>query len=195
MTMTRSSSEPLLEPLINHESVLRSLRKSHEERALEMARDLELEMVELRRQLEEANLKADQQTIRVEEAELRANAPREPQSLGLHMLPTPKDPILGVVPIIPADRFEIKNSLIHLLQNNQFGGGIHEDPNDHIKRFTDLIYTANIGCITLVELNLNTFKFTLRDRAMDWYIKHLTRNDYNLGKPSQGVLGTLLSTQ
>ena len=86
------------------------------------------------------------------------------------MLPTPKDPILGVVPIIPTDRLEIKNSLIHLLQNNRFGGGIHEDPYDHIKKFIDLLSTAYTGCLTLAELKLNTFKFTLRDRAMDWYL-------------------------
>ena len=109
---------------------------------LEMDRTIEEQMEELRQQLAEANLRADQQTARAQEVKKRANAPREPQNLEPHVLPMPKDLIRGVVPIIPPDRFEIKNSLIHFLQNNQFGGGIHEDPNDHIKRFTDLLSTA-----------------------------------------------------
>ena len=84
-------------------------------RIFEMDRTMEEQMEQLKRQLAKANLRADQQTIRAQEAKQRANAHREPQNLGLHMLSTPKVPILGVVPIIPTDRFEIKNSLIHLL--------------------------------------------------------------------------------
>ncbi|XP_074315206.1 uncharacterized protein LOC141651390 [Silene latifolia] len=40
-------------------------------------------------------------------------------------------------PRIQANNFEIKNALLNLVQDNQFGGGPLENPNDHLNEFLE----------------------------------------------------------
>ena len=69
-----------------------------------------------------------------------------------------------VYPTVEGNNFEIKPSLLNLVQQNQFSGSPTEDPNLHIlARLSGTLKTNQ----EVVRLHL--FPISLRDRASAWF--------------------------
>lgn len=72
-------------------------------------------------------------------------------------------------PTIQANNFEIKPSVIQMLQHSaQFDGRDTEDPNAHLSKFLDICATFSINGVTDDAIRLRLFPFSLRDRATAW---------------------------
>ena len=69
---------------------------------------------------------------------------------------------------INANNFELKPSLISMVQQNQFGGLSNEDPNTHLSMFLEAADTVKINGVTEGTIRLKLFPFSLRDRARQW---------------------------
>ena len=64
--------------------------------------------------------------------------------------------------------FELRPSLINLVQQNQFGGSPIEDANVHLRTFLDIADTVRINGVPQDTVRLRLFSFSLRDKARDW---------------------------
>ena len=73
-----------------------------------------------------------------------------------------------VAPTIANNNFEIKPSIIQIVQNNQFGGLQGEDPYAHILTFLNVCATFKINGITDDAIRLRLFSFSVRDKAQLW---------------------------
>ena len=72
-------------------------------------------------------------------------------------------------PSINSNNFEIKPSLIQIIQNTvQFFGMTKEDPNDHISEFLKFCDTIKMNGVTEDALRLRLFNFSLKDKAKIW---------------------------
>ena len=72
-------------------------------------------------------------------------------------------------PGIEANNFEIKPSLIQMVQaNDQFKGNVDEDPNMHLAHFMELCGTLKVNRVSNDAIRLRLFPFSLRDTS-----KHL----------------------
>ena len=67
---------------------------------------------------------------------------------------------------LAVNSFELKASVIQLVQNNtQFGGLPSEDSNRHITNFLELCDTVKISGVSNDEIRRRLFPFSLRDKA------------------------------
>ena len=74
-----------------------------------------------------------------------------------------------VKPAIGANNFELKPSLIQMIQNNaQFYGLSNEDPNSHISNFLEICETIKINGVSKDAIRLRLFPFSLKDKAKQW---------------------------
>ena len=64
--------------------------------------------------------------------------------------------------------FELRPSLISLVQQNQFGGSPIEDPYVHLRTFLEIADTVRINGVPQDTVRLRLFSFSLRDKARDW---------------------------
>lgn len=64
--------------------------------------------------------------------------------------------------------YEIKYSLINLVQNRCFNGLATENPMDHIEAFEALCNTTKANGVPYDYLRLTLFKFSLADKALRW---------------------------
>ncbi|KAJ0734565.1 putative retrotransposon gag domain-containing protein [Helianthus annuus] len=72
-------------------------------------------------------------------------------------------------PTIDAPTFEIKSSIINMVQNSvQFDGHEHEDPGRHIAAFLEVCSTFKIRDVSEDAVRLRLFPFSLRDKARAW---------------------------
>ena len=72
-------------------------------------------------------------------------------------------------PTIHANNFELKPQLITLVQNNcSFGGGVQEDPNQHLTTFLRICDTVKSNGVHPDAYRLLLFPFSLRDKAAKW---------------------------
>lgn len=69
---------------------------------------------------------------------------------------------------IHANNFELKSALIHMVQQNQFGGAATSDPNMHQRTFLEIADTVKINGITDDTIRLHLFLFSLRNQARSW---------------------------
>ncbi|XP_042409978.1 uncharacterized protein LOC121999349 [Zingiber officinale] len=69
---------------------------------------------------------------------------------------------------IEANNFEIKPAVIHMVQQNQFGGGLHDDPNHHLELFYEICDTMKVSGVPPESVRLLLFEFSLKDRAKQW---------------------------
>ena len=111
--------------------------------------------------------------IRREQRQRRENQPNlnnmaqlERRTLGDFAMPDISSSFGGIVaPAIANNNFEIKPSIIQMVQNNQFGGLQGEDSYAHILTFLNVCVTFKINGITDDLIRLRLFPFSVRDKA------------------------------
>ena len=72
------------------------------------------------------------------------------------------------MPEITAENFEIKPTLLSMVQQNQFSGHPTDEPINHLQRFQQLCSTVHHKGVTQDQLKVMLFGFSLRDRAQKW---------------------------
>ena len=72
-------------------------------------------------------------------------------------------------PIVDANNFELKPSLITMVQQHQFTGHPIEDPNEHLGRFLRMENTVKLNGVRPEVIKLHLFRFSLRDIAATLY--------------------------
>ena len=115
-------------------------------------------------------------TLRREERQRRENqfnldrmAQPERRILGDFAMPNILDSFGGIVaPAIANNNFEIKPSIIQMVQNNQFGDLQGEDPYAHILTFLNVCATFKINDVTDDAIRLRLFPFSVRDKVQLW---------------------------
>ncbi|GKC21598.1 reverse transcriptase domain-containing protein, partial [Tanacetum coccineum] len=81
-----------------------------------------------------------------------------------------------VVPVITADNFKLKHSLLTLVQNKQFFGHDKEDPHAHIRYFNKITSTMRFPNVPNTSIKLMLFPFSLEGAARIWLEKEPTRS-------------------
>ncbi|GKC70082.1 reverse transcriptase domain-containing protein, partial [Tanacetum coccineum] len=81
-----------------------------------------------------------------------------------------------VVPEITADNFELKHSLLTLVQNKQFFGHDKEDPHAHIRYFNKITSTMKFPNVPSTSVKLMLFLFSLEGAAQIWLEKEPPRS-------------------
>ena len=71
-------------------------------------------------------------------------------------------------PTTEANNFELKPTLITVVQQNQFTGHPSEDPNEHMGRFRRMANTMKLNGVRFDVIKLQLFPFSLRDTTVSW---------------------------
>jgi len=79
---------------------------------------------------------------------------------------TEKPQAIIVYPTVEGNNFDIKPTLLNLVQQNQFSGSPAKDPNLHISTFLRLSGTLKAN---QEAVRLHLFPLSLRDRASAWF--------------------------
>ncbi|GKB64134.1 reverse transcriptase domain-containing protein [Tanacetum coccineum] len=79
-----------------------------------------------------------------------------------------------VVPPINANNFELKQTLINLVQSNQFTG--RQDPHNHLRFFNKVTSTFRHPKVPNMTIKLLLFPFSLEGEAQDWLDKEPPRS-------------------
>ena len=82
----------------------------------------------------------------------------------------PTGPRLAVEEGVP--EFELKSSLINLVQATQFSGKANEDPSAHLQNFLEIGSTIHINGIDKDVILLRLFPFLLEGKARKWFYTH-----------------------
>ncbi|XP_031101871.1 uncharacterized protein LOC116005774 [Ipomoea triloba] len=88
--------------------------------------------------------------------------------MAAHLAPEFSEEDCIMYPGVEANNFELKISLIQMVQANQFGGARVEDPKAHIVHFDRICQTVKMNDITSGAIKLRLFPFSLRDQALSW---------------------------
>ncbi|GJZ00110.1 hypothetical protein Tco_0517539 [Tanacetum coccineum] len=80
-------------------------------------------------------------------------------------------PIEGYEDAITADNFELKHSLLTLVQNKQFFGHDKEDSHAHIRYFNKITSTMKFPNVPSMSVKLMLFPFSLEGAAQIWLEK------------------------
>ena len=107
------------------------------------------------------------------ENQLNLNRMAQPErrTLGDFAMPDISGSFGGIVaPAIANDNFEIKPSIIQMVQNNQFGGLQGEDPYAHILTFLNVCATFKFNGVTDDAIRLRLFPFSVKDKAQLWLV-------------------------
>ena len=72
-------------------------------------------------------------------------------------------------PAIEADNFELKPTLITMVQQHQFTVHPSEDPNEHMGRFMRMANSLKLNGVKPEVIKLQLFPFSLRDVAVTWF--------------------------
>ena len=68
-------------------------------------------------------------------------------------------------PAIEANDFELKTTLITMVQQHQYTSHPNEDPNEHMGRFMRMANTMKLNGMRSKVTKLQLFPFSLRDVA------------------------------
>ena len=71
-------------------------------------------------------------------------------------------------PAIEANNFELKPTLITMVQQHQFTGHPSEDPNEHMGRFMRMANIVKLNGMRPEVIKLKLFPFSLRYVATTW---------------------------
>ena len=72
-------------------------------------------------------------------------------------------------PAIEANNFELKPTLITMVQQHQFTGHPSEDTNEHMGRFMRMANTVKLNGVRPEVIKLQLFPFSLRDVVATWF--------------------------
>ena len=72
-------------------------------------------------------------------------------------------------PAIEANNFELKPTLITMVQQHQFIGHLSKDANEHMGRFMRMANTVKPNGLRPEVIKLQLFPFLLRDVATTWF--------------------------
>ena len=72
-------------------------------------------------------------------------------------------------PTIEANNFELKLTLITMVQQHQFTRHPSEDPDEHMGRFMRMANTIKLNGVRPEVIKLQMFPFSLRDMAATWF--------------------------
>ena len=72
-------------------------------------------------------------------------------------------------PAVNANDFELKPSLITMIQQNQFTGHPTENPSEHLGRFLRIANSVILNGVKPEAIQLQLFPFSLRDMAITWF--------------------------
>nr|GFD45381.1 reverse transcriptase domain-containing protein [Tanacetum cinerariifolium] len=115
-------------------------------------------------------------TTNVVEPEFRTNVTMADNRTMARMLQAPiegyEDAI--VVPQINANNFELKQTLVNLVQSNQFTG--RQDPHNHLRFFNKLTSTFRHPEVPNTTIKLLLFPFSLEGEARIWLDKEPPRS-------------------
>ena len=88
--------------------------------------------------------------------------------------------------------FELKSSLINMVQASPFCGKPNEDANAHLQNYLELCKTVTIRGVTADAIRLRLFPFSLLGKAKQWFYqnkeavstwdKHPSPNSFRWGK-------------
>ena len=70
--------------------------------------------------------------------------------------------------LINANNFELKSTLINMVQQNQYGRLSHEDSNVHLATFLEIPDIVKMNGVTKDVIRMWLFPFLLRDKAKGW---------------------------
>nr|GFA43512.1 reverse transcriptase domain-containing protein [Tanacetum cinerariifolium] len=120
--------------------------------------------------------RSQRQTTNVVESEIRTNVTMADNGTMAQMLQAPiegyEDAI--VVPQINANNFELKQTLINLVQLNQFTG--RQDPHNHLRFFNKVTSTFRHSEVPNTTIQLLLFPFSLEGEARIWLDKEPPRS-------------------
>jgi len=88
----------------------------------------------------------------------------------LHEFSIPSTPNMATRPKINVGgtNFELKSSLINMVQASPFYGKPNEDANAHLQNFLELCDTVVIRGVTTDAINLRLFPFSLMGKVKQW---------------------------
>ena len=72
-------------------------------------------------------------------------------------------------PAVNDNDFELKPSLIAMVQQNQFTGHPTENPSQHLGRFLRIANSIKLSGVKPEVIQLQLFPFSLRDMAITWF--------------------------
>ena len=72
-------------------------------------------------------------------------------------------------PAIDVNEFELKPTLINMVQQNQFTGHPTENPNELLGRFMRIASSIKLNGVRPEVIQLQLFPFSLRDMASTWF--------------------------
>ena len=72
-------------------------------------------------------------------------------------------------PAVNANDFELKPSLITMVQQNQFTGHPTENPSEHLGHFLRIANSVILNGVKPEVIQLQLFPFSLRDMAITWF--------------------------
>ncbi|WZZ53231.1 hypothetical protein YC2023_053338 [Brassica napus] len=103
-------------------------------------------------------------------ANLRPRQPqRQPRAIGTYDQPNINGNRLGIRgPPVANNNFEIKSSLINMIENNKYHGLALEDPLDHLDRFDKYCGLSKTNGVSEDAFKLRLFPFSLGDKAHTW---------------------------
>ena len=81
-------------------------------------------------------------------------------------------------PAVNANDFELKPSMITMVQQNQFTGHPTENPSEHLGRFLRIENSVILNGVKPEVIQLQLFPFSLRDMAITWF-NSLTKESVN----------------
>ncbi|XP_071917054.1 uncharacterized protein [Coffea arabica] len=88
-------------------------------------------------------------------------------------LPGTQDSQTSIVrPTVNANNFEIKPSLIQMVQQSQYGGNATEYPNSHLSTFLEICDIIKFNGVSDDAIKLRLFPYSLRDKAKVWLQSH-----------------------
>lgn len=80
---------------------------------------------------------------------------------------------------VTANTFELKLSLVNMVQAHQYEEGVTKDPNAHLISFLDICSTYKQNRVPSYVIKLTLFGFSLMDEAREWY-KSLDHEEINM---------------
>ena len=89
--------------------------------------------------------------------------------------------------------FELKPSLINMVQATPFSGKAHEDASAHLQNFLEISSTITIKDVAQDIILLHLFPFSLVGRAKQWFYINKRRHQY-MGKVFKGLHRKVLSS-